>query len=76
MRSYLDFEKPVADLQGKVEELRSLEKDGDAVGIGEEISRLEAKSLPGAGRNLQQADSMAENRKWRGIPTARISPTM
>jgi acetyl-CoA carboxylase carboxyl transferase subunit alpha len=44
MRSYLDFEKPVADLQGKVQELRSLEKEGDAVAIGEEISRLEAKA--------------------------------
>ncbi len=44
MRSYLDFEKPVADLQGKVQELRTLEKEGDAVAIGEEISRLEAKA--------------------------------
>jgi acetyl-CoA carboxylase carboxyl transferase subunit alpha len=44
MRSYLDFEKPVADLQGKVQELRSLGDEGDAVGIGEEIARLEAKA--------------------------------
>jgi len=44
MRNYLDFEKPVADLQGKVQELRSLEKEGDAVAIGEEIGRLEAKA--------------------------------
>ncbi len=44
MRSYLDFEKPVADLQGKVQELRALAKEGDAVAIGEEIARLEAKA--------------------------------
>ena len=44
MRIYLDFEKPVADLQGKVQELRSLEREGDAVAIGEEIGRLEAKA--------------------------------
>jgi acetyl-CoA carboxylase carboxyl transferase subunit alpha len=44
MRSYLDFEKPVADLQGKVQELRSLGNEGDAVGIGDEIARLEAKA--------------------------------
>jgi acetyl-CoA carboxylase carboxyl transferase subunit alpha len=44
MRSYLDFEKPVADLQGKVQELRSLENEGDAVAIGEEIGRLETKA--------------------------------
>jgi len=44
MRIYLDFEKPVQDLQGKVQELRSLEKDGEAVAIGEEVGRLEAKA--------------------------------
>jgi acetyl-CoA carboxylase carboxyl transferase subunit alpha len=44
MRSYLDFEKPVADLQGKVQELRSLENAGDAVAISDEIARLEAKA--------------------------------
>jgi acetyl-CoA carboxylase carboxyl transferase subunit alpha len=44
MRSYLDFEKPVADLQGKVQELRSLGDQGNAVGIGEEIQKLETKA--------------------------------
>ena len=44
MRSYLDFEKPVADLQGKVQELRSLGEEGDAVAIGEEIAKLETKA--------------------------------
>ncbi len=49
MRSYLDFEKPVADLQGKVQELRALGKEGDAVAIGEEIARLEAKAAQALG---------------------------
>ncbi|HMN86365.1 MAG TPA: acetyl-CoA carboxylase carboxyltransferase subunit alpha [Bauldia sp.] len=44
MRSYLDFEKPVADLQGKVQELRSLGDQGDAVAIADEVARLEAKA--------------------------------
>ncbi|MEJ0013875.1 MAG: acetyl-CoA carboxylase carboxyltransferase subunit alpha [Bauldia sp.] len=44
MRSYLDFEKPVADLQGKVQELRSLGDNGDAVAIGEEVAKLESKA--------------------------------
>jgi acetyl-CoA carboxylase carboxyl transferase subunit alpha len=44
LRSYLEFEKPVADLQGKVQELRALSEKGDAVAIGEEIGRLEAKA--------------------------------
>jgi acetyl-CoA carboxylase carboxyl transferase subunit alpha len=44
MRSYLDFEKPVAELEAKVEELRALTETGDAMAIGEEIARLEAKA--------------------------------
>ena len=44
MRSYLDFEKPVAELEAKVEELRALEAADSAAAIGEEIARLEAKA--------------------------------
>ena len=44
MRSYLDFEKPVAELEAKIEELRALEADGSAVAISEEISRIETKA--------------------------------
>src|ERR1700722_4845899 len=44
MRSYLDFEKPVAELEAKVEELRTLQEGPNAVAIGEEIARLEAKA--------------------------------
>jgi acetyl-CoA carboxylase carboxyl transferase subunit alpha len=44
MRSYLDFEKPVAELEAKVEELRALQEGGDAIAIGDEISRIEGKA--------------------------------
>jgi acetyl-CoA carboxylase carboxyl transferase subunit alpha len=44
MRTYLDFEKGVAELEAKVEELRALADAGNTVGIGDEISRLEAKA--------------------------------
>ena len=44
MRTYLDFEKPVADLEAKVDELRALERNGNAVSIGEELTRLEVKA--------------------------------
>jgi acetyl-CoA carboxylase carboxyl transferase subunit alpha len=43
MRSYLDFEKPVAELDAKIDELRALHSDGDA--IGEEISRIEGNAV-------------------------------
>ena len=44
MRSYLDFEKSVAELEAKVEELRTLQETGNALAIGEEIARLETKA--------------------------------
>jgi acetyl-CoA carboxylase carboxyl transferase subunit alpha len=45
MRSYLDFEKPVAELEAKIEELRALMQSGGAVSLADEISRLEARAF-------------------------------
>src|SRR5438270_9715176 len=44
MRSYLDFEKPVAEIEAKLEELRALDAGDSAAAIGEEVSRLEIKA--------------------------------
>jgi acetyl-CoA carboxylase carboxyl transferase subunit alpha len=44
MRSYLDFEKPVAELEAKIEELRALEAGDAAVSIGDELGRLETRA--------------------------------
>ena len=42
MRCYLDFEKPVAELESKVDELRALAATGSD--IGDEIARIEDKA--------------------------------
>ena len=42
MPTFLDFEKPIAELEGKIEELRHLATSGD-INIAEEVSRLQAK---------------------------------
>jgi len=44
MHTYLDFEKPIAELEGKVEELRQLAADGGEVNIEDEIAKLEDKA--------------------------------
>ncbi|MCT7377388.1 acetyl-CoA carboxylase carboxyltransferase subunit alpha [Chelativorans salis] len=44
MYNYLDFEKPVADLEGKILELKTLSENGEAVDVAEEIARLEKRS--------------------------------
>lgn len=41
---YLDFEKPIADLASKVQELRSLGDGGDGAGINDEATKLETKA--------------------------------
>jgi len=53
MNVFLDFEKPIADFEGKIEELRQLgskeaPKDGPrpaAVNLDDEIARLQAKTI-------------------------------
>src|SRR5688572_17601287 len=42
MRSYLDFEKPVAELDAKLDELRALAASGSD--IGDEIARVEERA--------------------------------
>jgi acetyl-CoA carboxylase carboxyl transferase subunit alpha len=44
MRSYLDFEKPIAELESKVEELREVAQRDGSVSITEELTRLEQKA--------------------------------
>ena len=44
MRSYLDFEKPVAELEAKVEELRAMQAGENAADIADDIGRLETKA--------------------------------
>ena len=43
MRHFLDFEKPIAELEGKIEELRRM-SEGDGLNITDEIARLTDKA--------------------------------
>ncbi len=65
MRSYLDFEKPVAELETKVEELRALAEKGEGVSISEELSKLEAKAAKAL------TDLYATLSPWHKIQVAR-----
>ena len=65
MRTYLDFEKPVADLQGKVQELRALGDQGDAVAVSDEINRLETRA------DQALADIYAKLTPWQKTQVAR-----
>ncbi len=64
MHNFLDFEKPIAELEGKIEELRHLSDDGD-INIAEEVAKLQAK----AERLLRQ--SYARLTAWQKTQVAR-----
>src|SRR3974377_228452 len=44
MRTYLDFEKPIAELESKIEEVSAIGEGDSAVSINEEIARLREKA--------------------------------
>jgi acetyl-CoA carboxylase carboxyl transferase subunit alpha len=65
MRTYLDFEKPIAELESKVAELKALASDQRSVSIEEELAKLEAK----AREALEEA--YAELSPWQKTQVAR-----
>jgi acetyl-CoA carboxylase carboxyl transferase subunit alpha len=65
MRSYLEFEKPVADLEGKVQELKALSEDGNAVSIADDVAKLEQKAAQAL------ADIYAKLTPWQKTQVAR-----
>ena len=64
MRHFLDFERPIAELEGKIAELRHLSSDS-GLNIAEEVGRLEAQ----ANRLLRQ--SYARLTAWQKVLVAR-----
>ena len=64
MASFLDFEKPIADLQGRIDELRETAADG-TVDIDAEIAKLQAKS------DKALRDTYARLTPWQKTQVAR-----
>src|SRR5271154_4393163 len=64
MRHFLDFERPIGELEGKIEELRHLSTTSE-LNIAEEVGRLEAS----AARLLRQ--TYARLTPWQKVQVAR-----
>ena len=64
MRHFLEFEKPLAELEGKIEELRHLNDGGD-LNIADEVAKLETK----VDRFLRQ--TYAKLTPWQKVQLAR-----
>ena len=61
---FLEFEKQIAELEGKIEELRHLSDDGD-INIAAEISRLQKKA------NQQLKTTYKKLSPWQKVQVAR-----
>lgn len=44
MQNYLEFEKPLAEIEGKAEELRALARQNEEMDVGKEAAALDAKA--------------------------------
>ncbi|TPG14530.1 acetyl-CoA carboxylase carboxyltransferase subunit alpha [Sphingomonas oligophenolica] len=64
MPSFLDFEKPIAELQGRIDELRETAADG-TVNIDADVARLQAKS------DKLLRDTFAKLTPWQKTQIAR-----
>ncbi len=65
MRTYLDFEKPIAELESKVAELKTLAGHQPSVSIEEELARLENKAREAL------EETYAALTPWQKTPVAR-----
>lgn len=44
MHNYLDFEKPISDLEGKIHELKKIAAEDESINTADEIERLEGRA--------------------------------
>ena len=44
MQNYLEFEKPLAEIEGKAEELRSLARNAEGMDVEKEAAALDKKA--------------------------------
>eukprot|EP01038_Epipyxis_sp_PR26KG_P019490 gene19490-27610_t len=44
MHNYLDFEKPISDLEGKIHELKKIALEDESIDTADEIHRLEGRA--------------------------------
>ncbi len=72
MQVYLDFEKPIAELEGKIQELRVMSQDDPEVSILEEVTKLEAKVTEQLEKHIKNW-TPGKKPKWRATLPVRIS---
>src|SRR6201992_67922 len=65
MHTYLDFERPIAELEGRIVELRKLAEEDSALHIDPEVGRLQARA------DALVKDTYAKLTPWQKVQVAR-----
>ena len=65
MHNYLDFEKPISDLEGKIHELRKLAEEDESIDTTDEVGRLEVRAREA------MADIYSKLTPWQKTQVAR-----
>ncbi|MGH6877385.1 MAG: acetyl-CoA carboxylase carboxyltransferase subunit alpha, partial [Rhizomicrobium sp.] len=65
VHTYLDFERPIAELEGKIVELRQLAAQDSSMQIGDEVERLQTKA------QILIGDTYAKLTPWQKAQVAR-----
>lgn len=64
MRTYLDFEKPIAELEGKIDDLRQMDTS-NGVSVSDEIEKLQSKA------DTLLSDAYGKLSRWQKTQVAR-----
>ncbi|HWU55754.1 MAG TPA: acetyl-CoA carboxylase carboxyl transferase subunit alpha, partial [Rhizomicrobium sp.] len=62
---YLEFERPIAELEGKIVELKKLAEEDPSMEIGAEVERLQSRA------GTLVADTYARLSSWQKVQVAR-----
>ena len=65
MHNYLDFEKPISDLEGKIHELKKLASEDESIDTSDEVGRLEVRAREA------MADIYSKLNPWQKTQVAR-----
>ncbi|WP_047465936.1 acetyl-CoA carboxylase carboxyltransferase subunit alpha [Rhizobium rhizogenes] len=65
MHNYLDFEKPISDLEGKIHELKKLASEDESIDTSDEVGRLEIRVRE------SMADIYSKLNAWQKTQVAR-----
>ena len=65
MHAYLEFERPIAEVEGKIVELKKLAEEDPAMQIDAEVSRLQTKA------DTLIRDTYSKLTAWQKVQVAR-----